>query len=392
MDTHLIGKKRKNAIEMFLPFYLLLSQYEIGIVNLGNYGLLSIAIMQLFEHNFRIQFVKLDSITLMFVYLVVNDFIKLFFNIDNAQTVLNYIIEYSVLYILSIYVARVQFNEETLYKSSKIAGGLFVVGLGIQLFQVTILNTPVSPISIIPGYSLREGLVSFRPSSFFSEPALFATNLMPLLFLTLKHKDFLFASLTTLAVVASTSTVGAILSFVLWIFFLIQVKMSRKSKALLAIAFLIVIVIILFSSVFQSSLLKLEEVLKGRSTVESRIINGFEIIKTLNWNQWIWGNRYHLSSEYISDNLNNFSADSTIHLYIKTNSRIFMNSFSLIIFRYGIIGLLLFLSVLYKRLKRKNYQAKPFLIMIMVSIFGQSIFLNSIFFSSLILILLYDRI
>ena len=60
-------------------------------------------------------------------------------------------------------------------------------------------------------------------------------------------------------------------------------------------------------------------------------------------------------------------------------------------FQYGLIGLFLYWKAIYSRLWQREYEAKPYLFMMLISIFGQSKFMNSIFFMELMLVLLYDR-
>lgn len=384
-------RKESSKIEYYLPFFLLLSQYKVGVISLGAIGLIILAGIRLVKNGGRIPLVKTNSVTLLLIYVLVRDCINILFHVNEISTIFNKTLEYLVIYLLSIYVTDTEFHEDRLYSAWKVAGILFMGGLVYQMLMVYGLGRSVSPISIFPGYVLRSEEISLRPSSFFAEPASFVCAMLPLEYLALKRTDYKWAFFTTLSIIATTSTVGIVLSAVLWGLALVQMKISTAKKFALIVIGGIGVWVIVNAIVFDASLLKLSDALSGGSTVNSRIICGFDTIRTMDIFQWIFGTTYNNSTEYINERMGAFSITSPVHVYMAAHGHIFLNTFCQIIFNYGLIGLFLYLRIFYSRFKSNEYELKPYLVMVLVSIFAQSKFLNSIFFMELMLLLLYDN-
>jgi hypothetical protein len=380
-----------NLIVFYLPFFLLLSQYKIGIVSLGTIGLIIIAGLRIFGNDGKVPCLRINAVFLLLIYVITRDLINGVLHIDEFSTIFHKILEYTVIYILSIYLTNVEFDEELLFAVWKIAGIIFIAGLVYQLIKIYVFGQGVSPISIIPGYELRSNETSLRPSSFFAEPASFASALLPLEFLALKRSDYKWALGTTLMIITTTSTVGIVLSAALWVLTLIQTQYNVGKKLMIVAFGAIGIWIIMNMNIFNSSISKLSDVMAGDSTVGSRIICGLDTIRTMDLFQWIFGTTYNDSSVYIVERMSKFSSTSPARVYMAAHGEIFLNSFCKLIFNYGLIGLLLYLRVFYQRLKDKEYEAKLYLIVILISIIAQSKFLNSIFFMELMIILLYDN-
>jgi hypothetical protein len=255
---------------------------------------------------------------------------------------------------------------------------------------VYVLGQGVTPISIIPGYDLRSEQVLLRPSAFFAEPASFVVALLPLEFLALKREDYKWAIVTTGLILASTSTVGYVLSLVLWGLNIFRKDTRWTAKLLFILLVILGIRLVTTLSIFSSGVDKLVDAMSGGNTFLSRVVSGFEVIRTMNPIQMIFGTTYNEVGNYISANITNFISTSVVIRRFKLG-KTFINTFCGLIFSYGLIGLFLYLWIFYQRLKKRNYEAKPYLIMILVSIFAQSRFLNSSFFMDLMIILMYDN-
>jgi hypothetical protein len=381
----------QNMIVFYLPFFLLLSQYKIGIVSLGVIGLLIIAGLKIISNDGKVPYLRINAVLLLLIYVITRDLINGVVHIGEFSTIFHKILEYTIVYILSIYLTDVEFDEELLFAVWKIAGIIFVAGLVYQLIKIYGFGQGVSPISIIPGYELRSNETSLRPSSFFAEPASLASALLPLEFLALKRSDYKWALGTTLMIITTTSTVGIILSAVLWGLTVIQTQYNGTKKIMIVAFGAIGIWIIMNFNIFGSGISKLSDVMAGKSTVGSRIICGLDTIRTMDFFQWIFGTTYNDSSVYIAERMSKFSSASPVRVYMAVHGKIFLNSFCQLIFNYGLIGLFLYWRVFYQRLKDKEYEVKSYLIMILISIIAQSKFLNSIFFMELMIILLYDN-
>lgn len=387
-------QKHYPYLEWYLPFYLLLGQYRIGIFPVGTLGLLFVAILMAWRRDWKIKRPVVDaSVTLFFLYVVFNDLTSALLGRSALGPSVNRILSYSATFLLAMVVTDGEMNEETLFRAWKTASIFYFAGLLYQMVCLYGLGRSIAPISLMPGVYLRgdEGYLLNRPSSFFAEPALFSTAILPFAFLALKRGSYSWAVIVTLAVLASTSTVGIVLSFILWglAFFNTSLKTGRKLLVLVCIA--AVAGVFLRSGLFSSGLAKLEQVLDGGSTVSSRILCGFETIGSMKPVQWIFGTTYNDVNDYIRENLGLFASDSPVFLYFSRKGTVFINTFCMLIFKYGVVGLAIFLGMFFKRLRAPQYGAKPLLVMSLAGTLAQSMLLNSLFFMIVMIMLLYDN-
>lgn len=192
-------------------------------------------------------------------------------------------------------------------------------------------------------------------------------------------------------ILASTSTVGVVLSAVLWLTVLGSNKVKFKSKAVIAVFIAVICTAFFTLNIFSGGNEKLKEVLDGESTVNSRIVVGFDTIATMDPVKLIFGENYNDPNAYVRDNNGLLRPDSPVKEYIKDGGHIFLNSFCQLIFYYGILGLIVYLWTYFKRLKTKNYGAKAYIIMLLTAIFAQTSVLNVIYFVNITILMLYDN-
>lgn len=394
-DLNRVIEQRRSffSIELLLPFFLLFAQYRIGPISIGS-GLLMVVALQVFSHesgNVRYP-MKFWPYYVFLVYIVACDIFRAMLGPDPMQPEINRMCEYVVMFFLVFVACSQPFDEDLLYKYWKIAGVVFTVGILFHVVQIYVFKHGISPISIIPGYVLRleDSMARFRPCSFFAEPAAFTNSMLPLLFLSLKRNDFRWAVFCTISILLSTSTVGVILSVVLWFASLIIERGSFKKKIAMLVIFLPIIWIFLNMEVFSVTQSKFFKVAEGESTFGSRVLVGLELIRNMSFFDLPFGTRYSNLGHYVTDNLDSLSECRTLLRYWGYQ-RLFLNAFCRFIFQYGIVGLFLFLFPLIRYLNKKNYEAKAFIIMILLAIFGQSIVLNSYFFMLIMFSIIYDN-
>ena len=188
MDNKLVSKN-DNLIESYLPFFLLFSQYKFGPITLGEIGLFFIVVNQIVRNHYKFTYSKNTNLTLLMVYVIARSLLNGLLHMEDLQSSVNAILEYAVICAFSVYVTNKKMNEERLYVSWKIAGDCILQDWYIRLFTY-FLGRGVRPISIVPGYTFYTGDLSFRPTSFFSEPAAYVCAMLPLVFLALKRKDY----------------------------------------------------------------------------------------------------------------------------------------------------------------------------------------------------------
>lgn len=379
------------SIELLLPVFMLLEQYKIGLVGMGTMLLIVVVIFAFVRNPSNIRFPLLFwPFYVILTYFVVCDIFRAMLGPDAVQTQINRMIEYVVMFFLVFAVCSQPFDEDRLYKYWKIAGAIFSIGIIYHVFQIYFLGQSISAITIIPGYELRsdDAFDQLRPSSFFAEPAAFVNSMLPLLFLSLKRKDYRWAFFCTVSILLSTSTVGVFLSGILWMMSLISKKDSKKSAVTKILIILPVLWMFVNLDVFSETQSKFLAVTEGESSFGARVLTGFEIVGRMSFSDLIFGTRYNDVASFVSNNIDNYAGCENVLRYWYFQ-RLFLNTFSRLIFQYGIVGLFLFLTPLILFLRKKLYEAKSLVVMILVAIFGQTMLLNAYFFVLIMILLLY---
>lgn len=381
--------KNKTYIEYLLPFFLLFSQYSISGLPISTLLLGVVAVLTFLKNGFKFQRHYIPFIG-FFLYVIMHDVMAMMFGGSNPSTCRNRLIEYSVNCILILVVCAVAIDENKLYKTWKIATLIYSLGLIYHLYLIYVTIQPVEIIKILPfleNVNLNE---PFRPRSFFNEPSYIAEAILPMLFLSLKRKDYIWGFFTTIMIFLSTSSIGIALAFVLWVYSFISFNKKSKKNICLAII-LIGCIMLVFSGtgLFDASLEKFEDALSGGSTFEVRVIMGFSIIKHLPAKNIVFGTLFNEVADYIATNAA-LLKDPLIFKYWEMGSNvIFMNSISSIIFRYGVVGLLAFTSTYAGMLFDKKYGARAYAITIVISLFANSYILNAPYYIHTMILLLY---
>ena len=392
-----IKESRKHYIEYLLPFFHLLASYKFGPVSASTLGLLITGALIVFENHGKFSVGKEFKPYLYFLgFVIFRDTLRIFLGSDSVQTQINRMLEYILTYVLVFIVCSRDFDEEKLYKIWKIAGLIYTLGLLFHIFQIYILGYRIiNPISLIPGYKLSEvaGIKTTRPSSFFPEPAAFVCAMLPLEFMALRRRDIKVAILTTLAILASTSTVGAILSIIRWVTTFLQRDLKARTKIIMIVATALMIYVFANIDIFSNAFTKFILVAEGGSTFGSRVTGSFEIVSAENWLEKIIGTNYNEVKGFISAHSFSFLQKSIVQVYWRSGEgNVFLNTFGQLFFKYGLIGFLLFMIPLVKYLRNKLFEAKPFVIMMMFAIFGQTMLLNSYYFMNIMLVVLFSKV
>lgn len=369
------SRTRKNHIlEMLIPFFGVLAPYKVGIIPAGAILLL---IVVLFRNGGKVRIPKLTSAYVAFVgYLAVRDILHMVFSTSGIlESQINRLIEDVVLYAMIYLACNGDFDEDALFKWWKVAGVIFGAGMIYHVYQLLILGQDVYPISFVPGYDIAHevGEVSGRPTSFFSEPAAYVGSMLPLLFLSLRKRSFIWAASAAFLIVISTSTVGVVLTAVMWVVFILLEKKSAKTT-LLYIAFAAVFTVLFLNlAIFSDSLQKLQEVSEGESTWGSRVEGPMLMVKAMNWKELPFGTSVTETIRFVLQRIENFPADSSPFIYAKSSRTVFMNTYCQLIFRYGIVGLVLFLGIFKGKIFNKNYDARFYAITMLVAAIAQGI-------------------
>ncbi len=386
-------KKFKNVFEFAIPLFPVLAQYKFGFFSGGIILLVICVILELINNQGKISFDKRIKYFFYFLIFVISrDIIRCFLGSDPIQTQFNRIIEYTFTFALVFILCSKELDLDSIYRSWKFFGSIYCIGLIYHVVLIYIFSKAAYPISIFPGYILRpaESVATLRPTSFFAEPASFSDTMLPLEFMALKRKDIKIAAIVTAFILLSTSSVGIILSVILWILFLLEKNIDIKIKIFTIVIAFALSYLFIKIDVFRSSFDKLINVANGGSTVHSRITGSFDVVKSLDPLSLVFGTNYNEVNNYIAQNIGRFPLGSEA---VKSWSSVgvFLNTISRTIFMYGIVGLLIFLLPFVQLLKKPNYLAKHYVIIILVATFVQSLLLNPYYFMVVILVLSFDK-
>ena len=372
MPTNLKSKNRNHALEILVPFLGVFAPYRISVIPVTAIMLFAIILFR----NKGALFISKQTMPYLFfvLYRLFRDVVHMFFSVsDPVDVQVKRLGEYIFLNALIIIMCNYDFDEKVLFRWWKIAGTIFGAGMVYHVVQLLVLHQSIQPISLIPGYSIgSEDVDSFtRPTSFFSEPAAYVVSMLPLLFLALKRRNLKWAIAATLLIAVSTSTIGVVLSALLWILFIIFEKKPMKTTVI-SLGFVCVFIVLFMNlSIFSATLEKLQEVSVGASTWGSRVKGPFEMISVMKWYEFPFGTNILDTREFVFRNLSSFKSGSVSVLYVNSGFTVFLNTIAMLIYRYGIMGLGLFLLTFKNKILNKRYEARMYAIMMLVAAFAQ---------------------
>lgn len=326
---------------------------------------------------------------ILFSYVLLKDvLIVLFGQSDSSESFHKFLSTVAYIFFFFVLLKR-RFNQEKFYKGLKYSGGLYTAGLIYHLIIIYVFEMPARGISIIPGYQFSNVNMPERPRSFFSEPAALATAMLPLLFYSLHRKDYKWSMLATFTIFMSTSTTGVILAAVLWLLEFLMRTGQKKQKMMVIIAFMVAVIFLMRTEFTQDALMAVQNRLRGGGSTSIRVFLGFEVLKTMHPVQLIAGLLYNKPYDYAVMYLNLFSDDSFVRGIITLGAGyFFVNTFCSLLFRYGAIGMFLYLKVYKGMLFIKNYPGRALAIMTLIQTIGDSMLFNSYYFY-IMLILFY---
>jgi hypothetical protein len=165
-------------------------------------------------------------------------------------------------------------DKESLYRCWKVIGLLVCAVIVYQFFQIFFLHHSVLPIRLLPVRSeelLRNDnwtTLSNRPVAFFTEPAMVASFLTPVLFFAQQKKDWVLSIIFSVAMLLSGSTTGVITLAILWGVFFVGNRYSVAYRLFLILLMVAAVVAFTNLSYFNDSLEKINFELSGCKSFE----------------------------------------------------------------------------------------------------------------------------
>lgn len=377
MSTNRIGSiisfKELGWAEMLIALMPILGAYYLGPVPFSFWiSLLLIAVSIVKKKRIDIQ--MFWPLILFICYFLAHEIVLL---LTNDSFNINRRIE-QLVFLISIICVVPMLEIKKLIYSLNFISLICIIGLFYQI-GVIMTGGVVRPIGI-PGLVMSEvrlTTLSMRPSSFFMEPAAYTLYMFAPLALSLINKKYWWATIIVISMLLTTSTTAFFSVFIILGVFAITQGLFRRN------AFVIIIVgVILYYGYSNLSFFDV-----GRSKMEEtdyeanvRIQQGPALVGTMYWNEFIFGAPYNDLTEYYFDGRTRgvetkISADNTLYITTAWN----------LIFSFGIVGLLLYLNVYYRLLKRCRILL-PYIICLLVTMFTASIYIGVVYAYTMIIL------
>ncbi|MCE2771171.1 MAG: hypothetical protein LW711_14375 [Saprospiraceae bacterium] len=367
-------------LEMLFALYPILSVYSWGIVPLELVMpliLILIALKRCRGHFLKSRIYKPILIFLSFY--IAHEIVWLFV----MNTVQFYFINATISGIIclgSINLIFPAINKKKLIVSINYVAILSILGLLYHVL-LTRMGGSVEPLKLpLIGFDFtRLDELGDRPSSFYIEPQAFVSFMLVPLFLALKENKLLWAGIIIISLFLSTSSTGIAISFILLLFYIFTQKVKLWLKILIIIGGIGLAFLLLSSSFFEVGMNKISNT---NIELAERLVNGLFVVQEMNPSDYVLGIRYANPYDYyLAGNVSNF-------LVMVSDNGMFVSSFWLVIIRFGIIGLIIYLNIFFKIIN--NYRdILPYILCIFVQLFSNADMIGSGFLFQFIFILSY---
>lgn len=348
-------------LEIGVALYPILAGYSYGVIKGNMVFLILLAIISLFRNSISISTKWLNILSL---FVVVHEALLML-----IIPVKGYFIN-STISILIICLCIIPISRAINY--AKLVGSLnwvSIISIGGLIYQVGIVMSggTVSPLKIPFMPDLDSGSRLFevvtRPTSFFWEPAALVTFLMIPLFISLTQKKYLWTGILILAMFLSTSSTGILMSIVMLIVYVLTQKISFRTRLFVVVFGLSLTFALLNSSYFEAGVNKIENIDPEKN---ARLMNGLFLYKSLDTSETIFGIEAANVDDY-------YAKHGGIYFGF---GNIFVPAFWLTLAKYGVIGLIIFIG-LYINFIIKDRTLLPYIIVLFISMFFQSISIGS---------------
>lgn len=383
----------KDNIWLYLLFLFIpiLNVYSFGVGNIALIALLVVAIYGLISGNVF----KKQKFFLFLGFLVIfhETIFYVMYNVPKTSgTWFNRIVE-ELLFVISIATFVNVFDLDKLYKWWRLVGVLFMIGLFYHSIEYYVFNHNVDMIKL-PFLPLSDNKVFekiltvdyTRPRSFFTEPSHYASFMLPLLFLNLLYKDYKYGAINMVFLLLSTSSLGIVSG----VFFLIVMSFkhtSFKIKLLLIIFLIIGYFCFLNMDIFQYARDKIATSNGGDESSSLRLFFTASVWAELPVDLKILGIPNFSIGDFLLQN-SKYIPNQLVWVLQDESSINYASSIWFVAVKFGLVVWIVYLFF-YIRNIQKSWSS-PILyyaLMIFVATFIQSCFLNSIFMSQIVLML-----
>lgn len=367
-----LGLDKLGVVEFLFAITPIIGGYYFGNIP-GLLVMSGVIFATIFFKYHTLRFKGYKPLTLFFIYWLVHSILISF--VDDV----NYygIVERVIMFLLFLSLLPVM-------DLLKLRGALNLVALisiGGLLFQWIIIANggQVHPIEI-PGLTMSEYRLegmSIRPSSFYMEPAAYATSMLLPLLIAVLEKKYYWATILILSTFLTTSTTGVVTVFLLLFCYVFTTKGRLKNR----IGFVVLGAALIYSyvsfDVFSAGVEKIENT---NLETNVRLAQGTYVVSTMDKSDYILGVPYYSAYNYC---VKSHRAPKVLYY----GESVYMSVFWNLILTLGVVGLLFYLNVYYK-LFRKSKLIWPLLVCLVARIFSDPNELSVGYYSAMLIMLI----
>lgn len=282
-------------------------------------------------------------------------------------------------------------DKDALYRCWKILGLIVCAAVAFQFFQTFVLHQSVRPIRLLPvraqELKLNENWTTSqeRPVAFFTEPAMVVAFLTPVLLFAQQKKEWLTAVVVSLAILLSGSTSGIIVLAIMWGVSLFTYNLSKSSKVFVILLIVAAGIGFLNSPFFSNSLEKLTfEVSGDSSNMAVRVLRGWWVYSVFDTRSQLLGISDYDISSFVYRNAREFT------WMIGYEDNFYLNTAQRILIQTGIVGAVIYIWMLVKLWMKTEKVVKPYLLVVVVSMFfASNFYVNGLFVMQFVVLLAY---
>lgn len=369
-------------LEMLFAMYLILCGYEMVFSS----SILVLILMVVFaasRKRIKYEFSIDKPIMIFLIYYFIHDGIVLFF-FGQFSFLNNYVGNAIILLLIPFIAKALQYKK--MVSCLNWVAIISVIGLLYHVFTV-FQGGYVTPIQI-PFLSMNQERVQnlvdlnfIRPTSFFVEPQAFVSFILVPLFLSLYHKKYFWSAILIISLFLSTSTTGIIAAFLILFFYFFNPNRRSKTK-LLQLCIVLLVMSILYYFLIHSQLFSVgfDKIQRTDFSSTERISQGLLIVSSMDWTECILGAPYFSQVDYCMTH--------GLSSLIDENGMVYMSTIWSMIFRYGIVGLCLYLYIFLYYFK-KSKELLSYIIVYIITLFSNPDTIGGFFAFSVIFIIAF---
>jgi len=359
-----------GGIEFVFALTPILMGFSIGGIPLS-FLMWIILIIMVFLKNKHFKLKDFKPLTVFIVYWALHQFLLLFIADVNFNSIIA-----QLLYFAAVYFLYPSLSPQKLRGAMNWVAIISIAGLLYQWSEI-MRGGFVHPLEI-PGLEMPEDrleTMSFRPSSFYMEPAAYVSFMVCPLALSLIDKKYIWSIVIILSIFLTTSTTGLLLSFIMLAVSL-AANNARISSGIIVVAIGLGLFYILNNSeLFGAGIEKIENT---EASTNVRLSQGPNVVNSMRPSEFVFGVPY--SSAY------NYCKAGRFTDVMYYGESVYMATFWNMILLYGFVGLILYLFI-YWKLFRMSRLIWPILLGVCVTLFSDPDFIYGSYVYKLIFML-----